>query len=206
MENRPNLTHKELREYLLAFFCYSIREMEKIISSLCKEGEETKLSSEIPIPLFQFMADTVAKHMLTGNEDAPVILKEDRDGLVKTFYQCMNIKAEMLDEEEKKYLEAVIDQFLEKEISGESLSSLNCGQAWSMVEASVQTSGINGVPLNDPLSLQSGWNEAIRIKYPTKDLYIKASERNALNTAKSPHSFSIHMKVIEIIAKRAYGE
>lgn len=206
MKNRPNLTHEELREYLLALYYYSIHEMEKIISSLYKSEQEVKLLDEMPDPLFQFMADTVAGHMLTGNKDAPLLSREDRDGLVKIFYQCMDIEVETIDEDEKTYIDAAVDQFLEQEVSGESLSSLNCEQAWSMVAASVQSSTINDIPLCDPLSLQSGLNESIRIKYSTKELYMNKVRRNALNTEKNPRSFSLQMKVFKILANRVYGE
>ncbi|MFA6566425.1 MAG: hypothetical protein WCT48_06790, partial [Candidatus Paceibacterota bacterium] len=60
--------------------------------------------------------------------------------------------------------------------------------------------------LCDPLSLQSGLNESIRVKYPTKELYMNKVRRNTLNTVKNPHSFSLQMKVFEILANRVYGE
>jgi hypothetical protein len=207
MENRPNLTHKELREYLLALYYYTLGEIEKMISAHL--GKETKVQDETSERLnllFPFLADTVAKHMLTGNKDAPLLSHEDRDGFVKIFYQCMDIEVETMDEDEKTYIDAVVDQFLEQETSGDSPSSLNCEQAWKMVSASVQTSAINCVPLCDPLSLQSGLNESIRVKYPTKEHYMNKVRRSILIATKDPHAFSMQMKIIEIIADRAYGE
>jgi hypothetical protein len=207
MKNRTNLTHEELCEYLLALSTYATTEMMKIIS-LYEYKEGCQLLEDIPFaPLFKFMTETMSGRMLTGDKNTPLMSTKDKDGLVRVFYQCLKIEPKELDEDEKKFLEAQVEQFLEQELSGENFSSLNYTQAWTMTEASIQASVTNNVSLCDPISLQEGWNESIRVKYPTKELFISESRKNALNNSKTnAHSFVILMKVIEVLAKRAYGE
>jgi hypothetical protein len=207
MKNRSDITYKELCEYLLALSTYVLTEMVKIIS-LYEREEDYEPLGEIPFaPLFKFMTETMAERMLMGDKDTPLISIEDKDGLIKAFYQCLDVKPEEIDEDEKKFLEAQCEQFLEQELSGENFSSLDYTQAWIMTEASIQASVINNVSLCDPISLQEGWNESIRVKYPTKELFMSESRKNALNRSNTnAHSFAILTKVIEVLAKRAYGK
>lgn len=206
MKNQPNLTREELRGYLLAFFRYTMDEITKIIFSLYKDAGEFKLSDLIPDPFLQFLANLIAERMFTQDANGPLVSLEDRDDFVKIFYQCFSTNADPIDEEELAYINAMVEARLEQEMAGEGVSSLNCGQAWAAVEASAKTAATNGISLCDPRSLQNGWNESIRVKYPTKELYIKAQKRAAALREKNPHSFSVRMKAIEIMANRAFGK